>query len=123
MELGQVKEILQATVIVGETCLDRQVKEAFGSDLMSDVLAFVNMDTLLLTGLNNAQVIRTAEMSDIHAIVFVRGKKPCKEVVELAKVKDIVLMSTKEILYTACGKLYQKGLNGVSTQISEDSCE
>ena len=120
MKLDQVKAILDAEVVVGSEYLDRQVFRGFGSDLMSDVLAFIDTDTLLLTGLNNAQVIRTAEMSDIHAIVFVRGKIPSKEVSELAEKKEIVLMSTKEILYTACGKLYQNGLCGAQKHTLEE---
>jgi predicted transcriptional regulator len=112
MNLAQIQKILGAEVHSGVDNLDREVLYGFGSDLMSDVLAFVDTDTVLLTGLNNAQVVRTAEMSDIHAIIFVRGKKPAKEVLDLAIKKDIVLMSTTEILYTACGKLFENGLLG-----------
>ena len=85
MKLSEVKEILNAEVVAGEEFLDREVKSAFGSDLMSDVLAFVKDQALLLTGLVNGQVIRTAEMMDIKAIVFVRGKKPTEDIAELAK--------------------------------------
>ena len=110
MKLSEVKEILNANVLAGEAFLDREVKSAFGSDLMSDVLAFVKDHSLLLTGLVNGQVVRTAEMMDIKAIVFVRGKKPTDEIIELANEYSIVLMSTDYTLYPSCGKLYTAGL-------------
>ena len=110
MKLSQVKEILNAHVITGEEFLDREVMSAFGSDLMSDVLAFVKDQSLLLTGLVNGQVIRTAEMMDIKAIVFVRGKKPSEDVKELAEEYRMVIMTTDFTLYPSCGKLYMAGL-------------
>lgn len=108
MKLSEVKEILSAKVLTGDT--DGEVNSACGCDLMSDVLAFVKDKALLLTGLMNPQVVRTAEMMDITAIVFVRGKEPDDALAELAKSKNIVLMSTDYPLYIACGKLYEKGL-------------
>jgi len=114
MKIREVKQILDAEVLCGNKLLDDEILFAFGSDLMSDVLAFVKGKTLLLTGLNNQQVVRTSEMADLSAIVFVRGKKPGKDVVELAAEKDIVLLLTKYTMYTASGKLYVKGLEGVS---------
>ncbi|MBR2879201.1 MAG: hypothetical protein IKC02_00855, partial [Oscillospiraceae bacterium] len=83
---------------------------ACGCDLMSDVLAFVKDQTLLLTGLINSQVIRTAEMMDIVAVCFVRGKMPTEDVIELAKEKGISLLKTDYPLYLSCGLLYGKGL-------------
>ena len=111
MKISTVKEILNADVVCGEELLDEEVFSAFGCDLMSDVLAFVKNQALLLTGLVNPQVVRTAEMMDMKAIVFVRGKTPDEEVIELAKNKDIILLKTDERLYPACGKLYNAGLN------------
>ena len=110
MKLSEVKEILNAEVVAGEEFLDREVKSAFGSDLMSDVLAFVKDQALLLTGLVNGQVIRTAEMMDIKAIVFVRGKKPTEDIAELAREYKMVVMTTDYTLYPSCGKLYCAGL-------------
>ncbi len=110
MKLSEVKEILNAEVVAGEEFLDREVKSAFGSDLMSDVLAFVKDQALLLTGLVNGQVIRTAEMMDIKAIVFVRGKKPTEDIAALAKEYKMVVMTTDYTLYPSCGKLYCAGL-------------
>ena len=80
--------------------------------IFCDILAFAKEKVLLLTGLINPQVIRTAEMLDIKAIVFVRGKFPSEDMIELAKEKQITLLSTNDHLYTACGKLYEKGLGG-----------
>ena len=110
MKISEVKSILEATVCTGEEFIEREVNSAFGCDLMSDVLAFVDNQALLLTGLVNSQVIRTAEMMDIKNIVFVRGKMPTEEMTELAKEYSIVLLSTKNTLYTASGKLYCAGL-------------
>ena len=110
MKISVVKEILNADVVCGEDLLDEEVFSACGCDLMSDVLAFVKNQGLLLTGLNNPQVVRTAFMMDMKAIVFVRGKTPDEEVIQLAKTKDIILLKTDERLYAACGKLYSAGL-------------
>ena len=110
MKISEVKEILNAQILNGEDMLDEEVFSACGSDLMSDVLAYVKNQGLLLTGLNNLQVVRTAEMMDIRAICFVRGKMPEDEIIELAKKKDMIIMTTEEPLYSACGKLYSGGL-------------
>ncbi len=112
MKLSEVRDILKATVYAGEELLETEVDSAFGSDLMSDVLAFVNDRVLLLTGLVNLQVVRTAEMMDITAIVFVRGKCPDESIIELAKSKNMVIMSTDCTMYAASGKLYTNGLAG-----------
>ena len=114
MKLREIKEILNAECLTDEACLDHEVEHAFGSDLMSDVLAFVDENTLLLTGLVNPQVIRTAEMMDIKQIVFVRGKRPADGTIRLAAANGIALLATREILFTSCGKLYEKGLRGVA---------
>lgn len=110
MKLSEVKEILNAEVLTGEEFLENDVNSAFGSDMMSDVLAFVKDKALLLTGLMNPQVIRTAEMMDIDTIVFVRGKKPDDSVIGMAKMKDMTIMTTEYNLFVASGKLYSKGL-------------
>ena len=115
MKIRTIKELLDASLIVGEDFLDQEVLSACGSDLMSDVLTFVKEQTVLLTGLNNPQVIRTAEMLDVSAIVFVRGKTPSQDIVQMAIERDIVLLSTDNTLFEACGKLYQGGLRGRMT--------
>ncbi|NLY43737.1 MAG: hypothetical protein GX066_07185 [Clostridiaceae bacterium] len=110
MKVERIKEILDAEILAGKEHLDIEITSACGSDLMSDVLAFVKDQALLLTGLVNSQVIRTAEMMDIRAIVFVRGKVPDKELIDLANQKEMVLLTTKHPMYIACGLLYSSGL-------------
>jgi len=112
MTINDIKEILNARVLCGEEWMDREVKTACGSDMMSDVLAFVKDKSVLLTGLCNPQVIRTAEMMDIVCIVFVRGKKPDDAMMELAIEKEIPLLSTGHRMFSACGMLYEKGVHG-----------
>ncbi len=117
MLLSEIKTILNAQVLTGEddgTLENIEINTACGSDLMSDVLAYVKDQSLLLTGLINSQVIRTAEMMDIIAICFVRGKSPAADVTALAKQKGVILMATDLPMYPACGRLYQKGLRGRS---------
>ncbi len=112
MTLGEVKTILDAKLLCGEELLDHNVNNACGSDLMSDVLAYVKDQAVLLTGLVNQQVIRTAEMMDIVCIVFVRGKTPAPAMIELAQERGIVLLSSRHRMFTACGLLYENGLRG-----------
>ena len=114
MTLEEVKEILKAEVIIGSNNLQMEVKMGCGCDLMSDVLAFTKAESLLLTGLTNTQVIRTAEMADIKAICFVRGKKPEEETVRLAENKGLPLLVTQLPMFESCGQLYKKGLIGCS---------
>ncbi len=114
MTLKEVKEILQCEVIVGEDNLDIEIGSVGGSDLMSDVLAFGKPGMLLLTGLTNAQSVRTADITESKAVIYVRGKKPEKEGIELAKKKGIPLLSTKLMMFEACGILYSVGLPSVS---------
>lgn len=112
MKISEIKDILGAEVICGEELLDREVTSAFGSDMMSDVLAFAKDQSVLLTGLVNAQTIRTALMLDMLCIVFVRAKKLTNDVIELAKESGIAVLSTEYRMYETCGKLYAKGLKG-----------
>ena len=114
MKIRKIAELLCADVLCGEELLDGDVQSAFGCDMMSDVLAFVNEQAVLITGLCNPQVVRTAEMMDMRCIVFIRGKVPPKEVVDLAKEAGIVLLASKERMYGACGVLYVNGLSGGS---------
>lgn len=112
MKMNTIKELLGAEVVCCEENLDRNVFSACGSDMMSDVLAFVKDQAVLLTGLVNSQVIRTAEMMDMVCVVFVRSKLPTPEMIELARESGIVLMTTKTRMYDACGILYSNGLVG-----------
>ena len=113
MQLREVIQLVSCDLITGEEHLDREFQHAFGSDLMSDVLAYVENDALLLTGLINHQVIRTAEMLDLKAILFIRGKRPSEDVIALAKEQGLALLSTKHTMYTASGILYKNGLEGI----------
>lgn len=112
MTLEQVVRILAGRVVSEGVDLSSKVEMACGADLMSDVLAFTHAGTLLLTGLTNPQVVRTAEMAGITAIVFVRGKYPPPETIALAAEKGIPLLATRYTLYEACGRLYAAGLPG-----------
>ena len=112
MKISRVAELLGAHI---RSCADKassEVCSACGSDMMSDVLAFVKDQSCLLTGLVNPQVIRTADMMDMHCIIFVRGKMPDEAIIELAKEREITLMSTEHRMFTACGKLWENGLRG-----------
>ena len=111
MKISQISELLNAKVLCCEDLLDSEVCSACGSDMMSDVLAFVKNQAVLLTGLVNPQVIRTAEMMDMHCVVFVRGKEPSDEMLSLAKDCEIVVMTTVLRMFEACGKLYTHGLS------------
>lgn len=112
MKISTIKDLLEADVICNEELLGKHVYSACGSDMMSDVLAYVKDQAVLMTGLVNSQVVRTAEMMDMVCIVFVRSKKPTPEMIELARESGIVLMATERRMYEACGILYQNGLVG-----------
>lgn len=114
MKLKDVARILDAQVIAGSDLLNEEVKMACGSDLMSDVLSFVKPESLLLTGLTNPQVVRTAEMADLRAICFVRGKKPDQETIDMAESKKIPLLTTPVPMFESCGRLWKAGLPGCS---------
>lgn len=112
MRLSEVVKILQAEVLVPGADMEREVLTACGADLMSDVLTFTKERTLLLTGLTTPQVVRTAEIIDLAGIVFVRGKRPGPEVLELARAQGLPLMLTRFPMYESCGLLFQAGLGG-----------
>ncbi len=112
MTIREVMELVDGKVLVGEERLDEQVDTACGSDLMSDVLAFVKDKTVLITGLINPHVMRTSEMLDITCIVFARGKMPSEEMLEMAEEIGITVIASPLTTYTACGELYIHGLPG-----------
>lgn len=112
MKIQKIMELLDARVLCGEENLNGEVHSACGCDMMSDVLAFVKDQAVLLTGLCNPQVVRTAMMMDMRCIVFVRGKVPTKEVIDLARDAGIVVLATDMRMYVACGTLYVQGLHG-----------
>ncbi len=112
MTIHEVAEILDARVLIHGERMEEPVETACGSDLMSDVLAFVKDKTVLITGLINPHVVRTSEMLDITCIVFARGKQPSAEILEMAEEIGITVLSTDMTTYTACGELYVHGLPG-----------
>ena len=121
MTVREIQEILQATVLTGDDLLDTPVDAAFGADLMSDVLAFVNQKTVLITGLINLHVVRTSEMLDIRCIVFSRGKRPGPDILEEANEAGIAVLSTNMTTYTCCGELYMRGLPGVKGREAQET--
>lgn len=110
MKIETIRTLLDAEVLCGQGDMDRDVHSACGSDMMSDVLAYVKDQAVLLTGLVNPQVVRTADMMDMVCVVFVRSKMPTEEMIRLARECHIVLMATRKRMYEACGKLYAAGL-------------
>lgn len=112
MTVKDVAEYLDCEVIFGDDLMEQEVRTACGSDMMSDVLAYVKDQSVLLTGLVNPQVVRTADMMDMLCIVFVRGKTPTEAIIELAKERGIALLKTSCGMFKACGLLYSNGLTG-----------
>ena len=113
MKISEIKEILKASVITGDDQLDKTVIAGGSADLMDDVLSAIAKNGLLLTGLTTEHVIRTAQVAGVAAVVFVRGKKPDEQIVNLAKAYDLPLLLTRYSLFVASGRLYMNGLRGL----------
>ncbi|MDR0555336.1 MAG: hypothetical protein LBG76_11165 [Treponema sp.] len=116
MTVTDAVKVLEGQFFCGEDKADLEVASACGADLMSDVMAFVKDRVLLLTGLVNPQVIRTAELLDIHCIIFVRGKSPSRDMIDMAEESNIILGGTKLPMFLACGRLYEAGLKAGGTR-------
>jgi predicted transcriptional regulator len=112
--LQDVKDVLEADVITGADMLPKEIAMSCGADLMSDVLSYVKPGSLLLTGLTNEHVVRTAEIADIVAICFVRGKEPAAETIRMAKNQRLPLLKTELPMFESCGRLYRRGMPGCS---------
>ena len=112
MLVSEIMKTVNATLLTKDLPGQRDISHAFSADMMSDVLAYVKDQAVLLTGLVNSQVIRTAEMMDMLCIVFVRSKMPSAEMISLAEESGIVILATRMRMYEACGKLYANGLCG-----------
>jgi predicted transcriptional regulator len=110
MKLSEIRNILDAVVLAGEAGLQKSVHKAYCADLMSDVLSFSLANSLLITGLTNAQVVRTAEMAEIEVIVFIQSKRPDMQTIQLAEEKHIPMLSTDYSMFDACGRLYENGI-------------
>jgi predicted transcriptional regulator len=116
MTVAEAVSLLEGLFYSGEDLAEPEIASACGADLMSDVMAFVKDRVVLLTGLVNPQVIRTAELLDIHAIIFVRGKTPSRDMIEMAEESEIILAGTKLSMFISCGKLYEAGLKTGGTR-------
>ena len=110
MTIREVARVLDARCLCGEENADTDVRCAFASDMMSDVLAHVSVDTLLLTGLINSQSVRTAEMLDIPCLIFVRDKDPHKDALQRAEMIGLTVLQTAYTMFEACGRLYAAGM-------------
>ena len=119
MTIKDMVDILHARVLCGAERLDTPVHTACCSDLMSDVLAFVNEKTVLITGLANPHVLRTADMLDLKCLVYARGKAPSQEIIDDADEMGLAVIATRETAFTACGLLYAAGLRGVPIEWPE----
>ena len=119
MKLEELVKLVCGRMLTEKVDVQREVKGGCGADLMSDVLASIQPEAVLLTGLCNPQVVRTAQMADVAAIVFVRGKMPAAEVIDLANQEKIPLISTPYGMFELCGRLYQAGLPSLETRISD----
>ncbi len=113
MRLSEIVDALGATLLIGEDKLDKDITRCGASDLMSDILAAVSEDSILLTGLTTIQVIRTAMVADVGAVVFVRGKKPPQEVIEMAQAQGLPLILSPYSMFVSCGRLHACNLTGL----------
>ncbi|MDB9822493.1 DRTGG domain-containing protein [Deltaproteobacteria bacterium] len=117
MKLSEVKEILDAEIIIGDDKMDIELAGGAASDLMSDLLRNPKEGALLLTGLTSIQAIRTTVIAGMTAIVFVRGKRPDPEIISYAREQDIAILSSPYNMYSSCGRLYSKGLRSIRWNI------
>jgi predicted transcriptional regulator len=117
MKLAEIVEIIDGTIFNEDPDLDIEIKGGCGADLMSDVLASVQPDAVLLTGLCNPQVVRTAQMADVRAIIFVRGKQPSSDTIDLAEQESLPIISSPYGMFELCGRLFRAGLPSLETNM------
>jgi hypothetical protein len=122
MKLTQIIQIIEGTLCANGVDLDCDVTGGCGADLMSDVLASIQPNAVLLTGLCNPQVVRTAMMADVRAIILVRGKQPPEETVRLAEAEGIPLISSPYGMFELCGRLYEAGLPSLERNL-QTTCD
>jgi len=113
MKLKNIIYMLDGTLLTGKEQLDKQLETGGASDLMSDILAGLSENCVLLTGLTTVQTVRTAIIAGVGAIVFVRGKIPSDEIIETARQNEIPLVSTPYSMFVSCGRLHANGLTGL----------
>ena len=119
MQLAEIQKILKAKVIVGEDKLAMSIEAGAGGDLMSDLLRRPLTGVVVLSGLNTLQVIRTAVITGVAALVLVRGKEPDPEMLAEARLHELPLLSTPFTMFTACGRLFSQGLRGIDQKLPE----
>jgi len=113
MKLSQIVEALEAKILTGDDLLEKDIDTCGASDLMSDILAGLSEGCILLTGLTTVQVIRTAMVAEVGAVVFVRGKTPPQEVINLAQEQELPLISSPYSMFVSCGRLHACNLTGL----------
>jgi predicted transcriptional regulator len=123
MNIRELIKIVDGKLISQPGNLNREIKGGFGADLMSDVLASIQPEAVLLTGLCNPQVVRTAQMADVAAIVLVRGKQPPAETINLANEEELPLISTPFGMFEVCGRLHMAGLVSLEQPMQNGPCE
>lgn len=119
MLLSNIKLLLDCSSLTSENLLDKEVEYCFGADLMSDVLRFARIGSLLLTGITNKQVLQVSEIMDLKGVIFVRGKEPEKSIIEEAEKRKLPLLKTNRLMFDSCGILYSNGLRGGKTLLEE----
>src|SRR5512140_2015515 len=123
MNVRELISLVKGRLLVAEADLDHIISGGCGADLMSDVLASLQQaDGVLLTGLCNPQIVRTAVMADLAAIVLVRGKTPPKETLDLAIREQIPLITTPFGMFESCGRLLKAGLSSLEKPIAAEDC-
>jgi predicted transcriptional regulator len=113
MKLSEIVEALDATILNGDDRLEKEILTCGASDLMSDILAGLSEGCILLTGLTTVQVIRTAMVAGVGAVVFVRGKTPPQEVIDLAREQELPLITSPYSMFVSCGRLHACNLTGL----------
>jgi predicted transcriptional regulator len=113
VKISEITKITEATVAAGSLDSNKIITKAFSSDLMSDVLTLDEENILLITGLANVQLLRTAEMADIHVVLLARNKKATPEMIQLANENKIIVLETSFSIFRASGELYKNGLKPV----------
>lgn len=119
MKLHEIIKFVDGTILTPELNLNINIHGGYGADLMSDVLAASQPNAVLLTGLTNPQVVRTAQMADFRAIIFVRGKQPQHETLELASQENMPLITSPLGMFELCGRLHKAGLPSFESNVSQ----
>jgi hypothetical protein len=119
MKLNDIIKLADGTTLTTDANLNINIHGGYGADLMSDVLAASQPNAVLLTGLTNPQVVRTAQMADFRAIIFVRGKQPQIETLQIANQENIPLITSPLGMFELCGRLHKAGLPSFETNVSQ----